>query len=106
MLLDFKMAEMQMCLDGKEDITPKMKHKKGAAKTPSSDISHTDHHGDSAHKHKSIVNFTASNMQKCIDEINYYENRKNVLGLAKLEISLNNICDSPDWPWYCIKTNY
>ena len=97
MSLVFKMARKRMCPDGKDDKTPKKKQKKqntGTPKTPSSDISPTGHHGDSAHKDKSIGNFTASNMQKCVDEINYYENRKRVLGLPKLEVSRNKICIS------------
>ena len=94
MSLVFKMARKRMCPDGKDDKTPKKKQKKGTPKTPSSDISPTDHHGDSAHKDKSIGNFSAENMKACIDKINYYENRKRVLGLPKLEISRNKICDS------------
>ena len=97
MSLEFKMAQMRMCPDGKDNPKLKKKQKKqntGTPKTPSSDISPTGHHGDSAHKDKSIGNFTASNMQKCVDEINYHENRKRVLGLEKLDQSSDTV---PFW---------
>ena len=60
MSLVLKMVRKQRCPDGKDDKTPKKKQKKGTPKTPSSDISPTDHHGDSAHKDQLIGNFTAS----------------------------------------------
>ena len=94
MSLVLKMAWKRRCPDGKDDKTPKKKQKKGTPKTPLSDISPTDHHLDSAHKDRSIGNFSAENMRKFIEKINYYKNRKRVLGLPKLEISRNNICDS------------
>ena len=83
MSLVFKMARKRRCLDRKHNKTPKKKQKKGTPKTPSSDISPTDHHGDSAHKDKSIGNFTALVMQQCVDKINYYENRKRGTGSAQ-----------------------
>ena len=90
MSLVFKMAWKRRCPDRKDDKTPKKKQKKGTPKTPSSDISPTDHHGDSAHKDQLIGNFAASVMQQCVDKINYYENRKRVLGIHKLEVVLSS----------------
>ena len=90
MSLVLKMARKRRCPDGKDDKTPKKKQKKGTPKTPSSDISPTDHHRDSAHKDQLIGNFAAENMQQCVDKIKYYKNRKRVLGLPKLEIVLSS----------------
>ena len=47
--------------------------------------------GGSSHSGKKIGQFSADQMARCLTEINHYRRRQKELGLAKMEVSMNQI---------------
>ena len=83
MSLDLKMGRKQMCPDDKDKKKKKKKGKKDDS--PKKDRGKSSHSGDN------IGQFTAAQMQACLDEIALYKNRMITLGLKKMEKSANKI---------------
>ena len=50
--------------------------------------------GGSSHAGKKIGQFTADQMARCLAEIDHYRRRQKELGLAKMEVSMNQIAQN------------
>ena len=79
-------------------MCPNDRNKKKKKKKGKKDDSPNRHRGKSSHSGDNIGQFTAEQMQGCLDEIAYYKNRTVTLGLKKMEKSANKI-SSDTVPW-------